>query len=105
MGLMECIGAGFVYKFQETRSRVGLKSILAFNVSLAVSLLVGIILCYTVSIQVGAPVAAGMLLVGLLVALRLAPRSNRWQSNLWWITMSNIEMLRKVSHILLSRKR
>lgn len=93
---MECVGAGFFYRFYETRDRVGLWSILTFNITFSLALIVGLTLAYTVSILIGACSAAGLLLLGVLAALfAVRDKSMSWKSRFWWITMSNIELLRR----------
>jgi hypothetical protein len=100
VGLMECIGAGFFYRFYETRNRVGLRAILTFNISFILGLILALSLSYTVSVLAGVCAGLGLILSALLISACLVSDTEMsWRSRLWWIAMSNIELMRRVSRV------
>lgn len=96
IGLLECVGAGFLYKFNDVCRVIGLRSKLLFDGFYFGGLIVGSIVGYHVGPVPGVCVTIGMWIFGFIFGvLTCKDRSlENMGQQIWWMTLGGIENLR-----------
>jgi solute carrier family 6 GABA transporter-like protein 1 len=95
VGIMECVGPSFMYKFWTVADTVGLQAKLVFDICFLVSMISGISLGYTGHIILGSCFFVGLNIVGLILAIAISKSHLTTVQTSWWILLGNIEMLRE----------
>jgi solute carrier family 6 (neurotransmitter transporter, GABA) member 1 len=94
IGMMECVGASFFYKFHEVESRVGRTSIWLFDLLFASGLIVGCGVGVGLNPLAGLFLGSGLISLGIGLSMFFANPELSFKQQLWWILLGNIELLR-----------